>query len=326
MDYSGTLRRGWEIVWRNKWLWLLALLSLPSLLSIGQLVTTVNIWPVVDFPAPSPSSSSNIPLLTLLQERPVFDRPTMLLRYLVSLAVLVVKLIAQGGLIYAVAQWAQGEAPSFGRSFKASWRRLLPLLGMTILLCILPVMMFFASTLIDPSVIFGDSAYMDMWSRNTERATILAGGFAAAFVVSSLMVALIYPFAVRGIVLDHLSAIQSVRHSWRIVRHNIGSIVWFTLLFLLVTLALWVVTNAVLSAVIPFDQLAYWSLTMAIAGEGSSGSYVAKLILVLVLALYALPFVVPTAWQSATFTLGYLQWTGKDVLVDPAAPPPAPLV
>lgn len=126
--------------------------------------------------------------------------------------------------------------------------------------------------------------------------------------------------------LDHLSVIQSIRHSWHIVRHNIGSIVWFTLLFLLVTLALWVVTNAVLSAVIPFDQLAYWSLTMAIAGEGSSGSYVAKLIPVLVLALYALPFVVPTAWQSATFTLGYLQWTGKDVLVDPATPPPAPLV
>lgn len=316
MDYSGTLRRGWQFTWRHKWLWLLALLSLPNLWNIGQLLNRSSIGPVLDLPASLPSSSSVLDLLTLPQETTVtvLDRLAMLRRYLVPLAVLVVKLIAQGGLIYAVAQWTQGEAPSIGRSFKAGWRWLLPILGMTILLCILPVMMFFASTLIDPSVIFGDFAYMDMWSRNTERATVLAEGFAAAFVVSSLMVALIYPFAVRGIVLDHLSAIQSIRHSWRIVRHNIGPIVWFTLPFLLVTLALWVVTNVILSAVIPFDQLAYWWLTVAIHEGGSSGSYVDELILVLVLALYALPYVVPTAWQSATFTLAYLQWTGKDVL------------
>ena len=91
MDYSGTLRRGWQFTWRHKWLWLLALLSLPNLWNIGQLLNRSSIGPVLDLPASLPSSSSVLDLLTLPQETTVtvLDRLAMLRRYLVPLAVLV---------------------------------------------------------------------------------------------------------------------------------------------------------------------------------------------------------------------------------------------
>ena len=44
--------------------------------------------------------------------------------------------------------------------------------------------------------------------------------------------------------------------------------------------------------------------------------------------IFAIISAIITAWRSATFTLAYQQWTGKDVLKDSAAPmppmPPAP--
>ena len=140
-----------------------------------------------------------------------------------------------------------------------------------------------------------------MWLDITENDRMLARFLTMALVVASLF---LYLFAIRGIILHRLSAIKGVGHGWHVVRHNLGRIVLFTLPFLLL----------------------YLLLRLAISGAFSPLFWRYLLFFVLIFVFSTLLNGVLTAWQSATFTLAYLQWTGKDVLGEQAAPPPAPLM
>ena len=325
MDYSGTLRRGWEITWRNKWLWLLAVLPLPNPLSIGQWAMTLMSLPVASPPVASPS----IPPLLSLRETPAFAGPAMLtsyLRLLVPLVVLVVSLIAHGGLIHAVAQRAQGEATSFSRSLNTGLRRLVPLLGVTILLYALPAIVFVVSVSLGNSpvsMMASGGPYQTMWLDITENDRMLARFLTMALVVASLF---LYLFAIRGIILHRLSAIKGVGHGWHVVRHNLGRIVLFTLPFLLLYLLLRLAMSTLQMTFIGSGVLEYQFLTGWISGAFSPLFWRYLLFFVLIFVFSTLLNGVLTAWQSATFTLAYLQWTGKDVLGEQAAPPPAPLM
>ena len=331
MDYSDTLRRGWSITWQNKWLWLLALLPLPSPLNIGRLVLTILSLPAVSpaIPVSSSGTSPVLPMLTLQQELTAYAGPAMLVSYfrlLVPMVALVVSLMAHGGLIHAVAQRAQGEATSFSRSLNAGLRRLVPLLGVTILLYALPVIVFVVSVLLgnsSVSMMASGSAYQTMWSDVTENDRMLARFLTVAFVVASLF---LYLFAIRGIILHRMSAVMGVGHGWGVVRNNVGKIVLFALPFLLVYSLLRLTMSALQMIFIGSGVLEYQLLSGWISGSFSPVFWRYLLIFVLIFVLSTLLNGVLIAWQSATFTLAYLQWTGKDVQTDPALLPPAPLV
>ncbi len=331
MDYSDTLRRGWSITWQNKWLWLLALLPLPSPLSIGRLAMTIMSLPFA-LPAISMSSSGTppvSPLLTLQSGPTVSAGQAMVeifLRVVVPMAALVVSLIAHAGLIHAVARRAQGEPTSFSRSLNAGLRRLAPLLGVTILLYALPVIAFFVSVFLGnspDSMMVSGSAYQTMWSDVTENDRMLARFLTVALVVASLF---LYLFAIRGIILHRMSAVMGVGHGWRVVRNNVGKIVLFALPFLLVYSLLRLTMSALQMIFIGSGVLEYQLLSGWISGSFSPVFWRYLLIFVLIFVLSTLLNGVLIAWQSATFTLAYLQWTGKDVQTDPALLPPAPLV
>lgn len=329
MDYSGTLRRGWSITWQNKWLWLLAVLPLPSPWGVGRLVTTILSLSVASpaIPTPSPDTSPVIPLLTLQQGPTAYAGPAMLVSYLiplVSMVALVVSLVAHGGLIRAVAQRARDEATSFSGSLNAGLRRMAPLLGMTILLYALPVTVFVVSILVGINPILmitgGGSAYQTLWLDITGNGMLLARFLGVALVVASLFLSLIYLFAARGIILHRLSAMKGIGHGWRVVRNNAGKIVLFTLPFLLLYLLLRLAMSALQMTFIGSGVLEYQLLIGWISGSFSPVFWRYLLIFGLIFVLSTLLSGVLTAWQSATFTLAYLQWTGKDVLADPIAP------
>lgn len=315
MDYSATLRRGWEITWRNKWLWLLAVLFLPNPLSIGRLTMIMMSLPVASPPVASPG---NPPLLSL-QGGPAYAEPAMLTSYLrlvVPLVVLVASLVAHGGLIHAVAQRAIGEATSFSRSLNTGLRRLGPLLGVTILLYALPAIVFVVSVLLGNSpvsMMASASPYQNMWLDISENDRMFARFLTMALVVASI---LLYLFAIRGIILHRLSAMKGIGHGWRVVRNNLGRIVLFTLPFLVLYLLLRLAISALQTTFIGSGVLEYQFLTGWISGSFSPDFWRYLLIFVLIFVLSTLLNGVLAAWQSATFTLAYLQWTGKDVLAD----------
>lgn len=312
MDYSGTIRRGWEIVWKNKWLWLLALV--PSVLSLVNLLVT-----------PGSESLGVDPTVMTPDEAAAFAGRTLLLSclsLLVTLIVLVFTLVTRAGLITAVTRLARGEATGFSRSFNEGWRRVLPLLGLTFLLYGVPVILFFIAMLlvlvpVSLGVLAGGSGQDELLAGMGLLGTALICCLAVAFLVAMLLLGFIYPFATRGIMLRRMGVIASIRHGWRVARENLGEIILLALPFLLVYFlfgALFAgiyvigaapsVENAGLSGTMAF---ANWRFLLVFLFSGIIGALL-------------------NTWQSATLTLGYLQWTGKDVLADTAPPPAAPLV
>ena len=65
---------------------------------------------------------------------------------------------------------------------------------------------------------------------------------------------------------------------------------------------------------------ATWRRVSGFQASGSNATAVQGILAVLGIAVglvvFALISAISTAWQSSTFTLAYLEWTGKDVLVE----------
>ncbi len=307
MDYSGTLRRGWDIVWQNKWLWLLALL--PSVLSVLNVaMTSFADNGLVD---PTSMSAGRGLLLSCLS-------------LLVSLAVLAVGLITRGGMIDGVARLARGEATGFSRSFHEGWRKLPRLLGMSILLYALPIILFFAAVMlvlvpVTIGTMAGGSGQNELLAGMGVLGTVLICCVSVGFLVVMLLLGLIYPFAFRGITLRDMGAVESIRHGWRVLRENAGEIILLALPFLIVYLIFGVISTALYFLIVAPDGIE----NAVLSGTMMTNNWR----FLLVFFIYGLFGAVLTAWQSATFTLGYLQWTGKDVLTDPyPSTPSAPLM
>ena len=310
MDYSGTIRRAWEIVWKNKWLWLLALL--PSLLSVVNLLVT-----------PGSESLGVDPTVMPTDEAAAFTGRTLLLSclsLLVTLIVLIFTLVTRAGLITGVARLARGEATGFSRSFNEGWRRVLPLLGLTFLLYGVPFILFFvAMMLVLVPVSLGALAGGAGSGEVLAGMGLLGGGviccFSVALLASMILLGFIYPFATRGIMLRRMGVIESICHGWRVARESLGEIILLALPFVLVYVLFGALFAAIyVITVVPGIENAVLSGTMVFANWR----------FLLVFVFYGLIGALLNTWQSATLTLGYLQWTGKDVLGDttpPAAPP-----
>ena len=130
----------------------------------------------------------------------------------------------------------------------------------------------------------------------------------------AIALSLVYAFAFRGIVLRDMGVMDSIRHGWQVVRKNLGEILLLGLAFFLIGIIILVVTAAIIAPIallvgVPMVALMESNATFL---QG----LLAVLGLVLGLIVFALVSAITTAWQSATFTLAYMQWTGKDVLVE----------
>ncbi len=313
MDYSGTLRRGWEITWRNKWLWLLTLI--PFLLGVVNFFLT-----------PATSQMMADPTGMTPEQAAAFAGRALLTTCLSLLLVLIVtllNLVTRAGIITGVARLARGEATGFGRAFNEGLRKALPLLGMTILLYALPVILFvvaFIVILVPLTIgsLSAGSGQDELMAGMGVVGTVLICCVFVAYLVTLLLLSLIYPFAYRGIMLRNLGVIESLRHGWRVLRENLGEIILLALPFLLIYLLIFGLFAAL-----------YFALVVPGIFEGDmlSGTMpTANWRFVLAFLFYGLIASVLAVWQSATFTLGYLQWTGKDVLGDTAPPPAVPLM
>jgi hypothetical protein len=308
MDYSGTLRRGWEITWRNKWLWLLALL--PTLLGfVNFLITPFQEGLMGNLATGGPDALGGLAAGLLLLN---------CLAFIFTLVIFVVGLISRGGLVAAVARLARDEATGFGRSLGEGWRATLRLAGMTLLLYGVPVILFIVliGLLVVPmsiAALAGQSGQNEAMAGLGVVGTVVLCCAGVALLLTMLLLGFIYPFSTRGIVLRRMGVGESIGHGWRVLRENLGEIILLALPFLLIYLLLSIVFGA-----------AYFAIFFTI--DFSSAMAIDALSIlnwrfVLAFLVFGLIGAVLSAWQSAAFTLGYLQWTGKDVLGATAAPP-----
>ena len=299
MDYTGMLSKGWSITWRHKWMWLLTLIpALAGLFSLGLSSMQQAMLPGMGAETAPEEIFAQMGGLALIN----------CLVFIVSVVIGIIGLATRGGLIAAVDCIDRGESYSFGRAFRAGGRKLLPLFGMSLLLIggflLLSITVGMILVVVFSIGAFaGGSGQSDSLWAGLGLVGILGVCCAMiVFVVVALIVNLIYPFAFRGIVLDDLGVIDSIGHGWRVVRENLGEIILLYLPFFVISLLL-----GGLYALFIFGS----SFQKMMAGDPSAMMNGFGWEFFVLFIIWAFISAILSAWQSATFTLGYRQWVGK---------------
>ena len=314
MDYLGTIRRGWEITWNNKFMLLLGFLAA---LGSGSAFSNSNY-------------SVNSGDTTFLEQWLTPERAAALTAGLVGFACVafilgiilwLVSLAARGGLISAAAQLQTGKtAPTFGSAFRAGWGRVLRLVGLTLVLYAIPTIVAIVLTVGFVGAA-GGAAFMGQGLDNSSALAAGIGGLALVFlcllcllVPFVIALSLIYPFAFRGIILRDLGVIEAIRHGWQTLRNNLGEIILLALAFFLINVIILIVGAAIL---VPVALVVGVPLSMLANSDASVLTGILAALGILVgLIIFALISALATAWQSSTFTVAYLRWTGKNLSVD----------
>ena len=320
MNYGDTLKRGWQLAWNNKWLWLLGFLAALGGGSGAASNSNYRMDPGATPGTISPEMAAGLTGVALL---------LCCVGIIVGILLWLVSLASKGGLITGVAELDRGQPSSFGRAFRQGWKKLLPLVGMTLLVFAVVIVLGiilaigFAGTL---AAALGAGASMDS---NALAGLLGTAGFVflcllCLLIPLSLVLNLIYAFAYRGIMLRDMPVMDSIRHGWRVVREHVGEILLLGLIFFVVNLIIGVVATGIIGLLGISSGL--FGLMMS-GGEPTTTQIVAGIVGVLAtFIIFAIISAIFTTWRSATFTLAYQQWTGKEALKDSAAPlPPAPM-
>lgn len=313
MDYMATIRRGWELTWNNKFLWALGFLAA---LGSGSAFSNSNY---------SFNSGDMAGMETWLTPERVAALTGAIIAFscvaiILGILLWLVALGARGGLIGGVAQLELGTGkPTFREAFRMGWRRVGRLVGMTLLLYIVPFILFLVFV-IGFITVAGGMAFAATGAEDPSAMLTGMGGLALVFfcllcllMPVMLVLSLIYPFAFRGIVLRDMGARESLRHGWNVLKTNLGEILILGLIFFVIGI---VVALIILAALVPVGLLVGVPI-MALMESNATAlqGILAALGFLVAIVITALISAIVTAWQSTTFTLAYLHWTGKDVAV-----------
>jgi hypothetical protein len=312
-----TLKRGWQVTWNNKWLWLLGFLaalgggsSYGSNTNYQMNATDANAIPGALSPELATALAGGALLLCCVA-------------VVVGILLWLVSLASRGGLITSVAELDRGGVTSFGRAFRQGWSKLLPLIGMTLLLFAVVIILAiilgigFAGT-IAAAFAAGAGMESDALAGILGTAGIVFFCLLCLLIPLTIVLNLIYPFAYRGIMLRNMGVVESIRHGWQVLRTHLGDILLLGIIFFIVNVIIAVVAFGIIGLLGLGSGLFGMLITGAQPtttemGLGIVGVLAAGLVFAIISAIY-------TAWRSATFTLAYEQWMGKDVLKDTAAP------
>ncbi|MCI0394505.1 MAG: hypothetical protein L0332_19845 [Chloroflexi bacterium] len=304
MDYGEILARGWRITWENKYLWLLGFLA-----ALGSVNGGGN-----GYRTSAQRSDADL-------ERLFADSALLLgigcLALFIGLAVWLVGLIARGGLISAAARLDDGEKMTLGEAFGAGTAVLGRLVGVSLLLYG-PFVLF---TLLGIGALFalGGAAFVAGLAGESSEALAAGGGlfilclvsFVCLLIPVAILVGFIYPFAMRGAVLQGLGPVAAISHGWQVLRGNVGEILLLALLFFVISL---IYGFAIVIVLFPLTFLLFAPALASGFNGASLGTVEVALLAVGTLCLgivAALLSSILTTWQSTSFTLAYKQWVAK---------------
>lgn len=323
MDYGQLFRRGWEIVWQNKYLFVLGFLAaLGAGGSGGGSNFNYNI------PSSSSSSTNPFPPDFVTEVTGFWGQFGGLVLgligffFILGIVFWLIRLAAQGGLIESVDRIEAGEKMSFGSAFSAGVARIGGLVGLNLL--IHSPFILFGLIFAGVGVAFLTSAIADGGAISEATGGFISliaicGGLLACLLVPlGIVITFVYPFAQRGLLLKQLGVVASIRHGWGVVRDNVGDVILLAVAFLVIGFLFGLVT---LVFTIPFAFLAAGPFLLD-AIQGNDFSFGVTEIVSLSFGAICLGLVVAvvnsalTAYRSATVTLAYQQFVQKDVQKD----------
>lgn len=318
MDYGKLFRRGWEIVWQNKYLFILGFLA--ALGAGGNAGSGIN----YDIPSSSVSSTQPFPSDFVTEVTSFWSQYGGLILGLTCFFVILgivfwlIRLAAQGGLIEAVDRIETGEKMSFGKAFSAGTARLGSLAGLDILLNapFIIIGLLFAG--------IGGSFFVNAMRQGGEISEAMGGTYAilaacggllaCLLVPLGLLVTIILPFAQRGLMLKQLSVVDSIRHGWQVVRDNVGDVILLIFAFLVIGFLFGLVT-AVFTIPFAFVAAGPFILDMIQGNEITFGMLEAGTLAfggICIGLVAAAVNSAMTAYRSTVVTLAYQQFAQKD--------------
>ena len=321
MDYMGTLRRGWEITWNNKWLWLLGFLA--ALGGGGSFGSSSN------YSTGSGDFSGTPPNISPEMMSAIIGGAFLILclAFIVGILLWLVSLASRGGLITSVSEMDHGQKSSFGTAFRQGWRKVLPLVGMTLVLyavvIVLAIILIvgFAGSVIS-AVAAGTSGNSDALSALLGTAGVVFLCLMCLLIPLGFVLSLIYPFAYRGMMLQNMGVMDSIRHGWAVLRSHVADVLVLGLIFFVIGFLLGLLATAIIGLL----GLGSGLFGALMSGQQPTSAQIGAAVVGFLVAavVFAIVSAILTAWRSATFTLAYEQWLGRDALKASAAPmPPA---
>jgi hypothetical protein len=311
MDYGKTLSKAWNIVWANKWLFVLGFLAA---LGSGGSGGSGNF----NFSGPGTSGGSDFGpsgdiASTFNEYLPIIIAVSCFF-VLLAIGLWLLRLIGEAGMIASVDRIEAGESLTLGDGFRVGRSFLKQMVGLSLVL--------FGPFLLIGLIMAGVAIAIAIGGVSSGSEEFLASSFGlfalcaipliCILAIVGLVIQFVYPMAQRGIILHKLGVMDGIRHGWQLLRENIGEIIVFALIFFVIGIA------AGLATLIIALPLALVFIVPFVISIINGGTVITALMIILgvigllvfILLAAAIGSIVRTL-QSTTFTLAYHQWAGK---------------
>jgi hypothetical protein len=327
MQYGALLSHAWNIIWRNKIIWVFGFLAALGSGGGGGGNFRLNM------PSSGRVAGGGLPPDLERTLANIFSNPAIIITIVVVLILigliigLVVELIAalgHGAMVDMVREADESKVTRFSTGWRTGLRRMFPVFLIRFLLGLPTAIIILAG--IAPFFLSFIPLITGAGSRSAER--LFAGGmlttlllcFLPALCIGVLLtipLQVLETLSIRALVLEDLGIWGSIRRGWAIFTGNLGDVVVVWLIFLLIGILVFVVVGVPL-AVAAFAII--FPLTFMAA---TSPVFILPILLVGILLWLVSAAIrsIVEAYASTTWTLAYRQFIARSA----AAPAPVPM-
>jgi hypothetical protein len=335
MQYGTLLKRAWNIIWRNKVIWVFGFLAALGSGGGGGGSNTNYRTDGREFNLPPGGQGGNLPPELQQLFTRLFSDLTLILTIVVALVCLglliglvlaLLSALGHGAMVEMAREADDTEKTSFSTGWNAGLRQMVRvflirfLLGLPtaiiILLGMIPFLLAFIP-LIQNNGLRGAEA---MFAGGMVLSLACFGTACCIGVLLGLVLQLIETLSIRALVLEGLGILASIGRGWNVLKGNVGEVVILWLIFLVLGIVVGIVIG------IPAALLAIAvAVPMGIAAAVSP-IMIAPLVMVicLIAIVSAILRSVVEAYMSTTWTLAYRQWIGRGAPV--AVPVASPVL
>jgi hypothetical protein len=322
MQYGALLSRAWNIIWRNKIIWVFGFLAAlgsggggaPNYRGNGR---NINV------PLPGQPGAGNLPpaverfLTRLLADQTLLITiavAIVCLGVLIGLVLAFISALGHGGMVEMVREADETERTSFGTGWNTGLRRMLRvflirfLLGLPPAIIMLAGLVPFLAALI-PFITQSGSRGAGGPFAGGLLATLL-GCFVPACCMGGLLTiprGVLVTLSIRALVLEDRGIWGGIRRGWAILTGNVGEVVVVWLIFLLIGIGIGIIIG------LPVAAVAVVAIVPLALMTAATPIFAIPLILVIILIalLSAALRSIVEAYTSAVWTLAYRQWIAR---------------
>ena len=328
MQYGNLLKRAWNIIWRNKIMWVFGFLAaLGSGGGGGGGGGGSGRVPSGELPGPGgldlpPDAERALTRLFTDQTIILIIVAVFVIAVLISLVIALLSALGHGALVEMAREADDTETTNFGAGWNVGVHRMFPVFLIRFLLGLPPALLIILG--LAPFLLSFIPLLAQSGGRDLEG--LFAGGTIATLlgcaapacciaVLLAIPLSVLETLAIRALVLEEQGIVGSIKRGWAILTRNLGEVVIVWLIFLVVGIAVGVLIG------LPLTFVAIAALVpLGIASALSPIMLVPLVMLICFIALLsaALRSIVE-AYTSTVWTLAYRQWMAGP------APAPAPV-